>query len=605
MYMEGFNQKKEIQTPREFVPEHVGDTGISEAEETVEPIRSTPALERQKTVEEIERDRIRGVLSNTREVCFRALEHVHYRFGIQESVRQALRAPVAYLEKREAIKVFEGAMKDIAKGLTDPELRSESIDLLQKMRKKNVGFSGLHQALSGELSNFVATHIDTVIPQWESDDYETLGQSVELITDLKEIGEYSYSKKNKEFLLERAMQGIEKSVAAFSQIESESNPHEDISDHIEPFLIAAYHRGSPEVSQTAERVFESLIMKQKVMNKNEGCVDAMIAVVVRNGFGARDREGIKKEELDELFSTSEDAIQINPRRELASRVLARIGLDPIRFTEAIAHTSKNEDFRELLEENALAARAIEVERSGAVAVLSQTFGIQAYGRYPKELLVEQFDTIDNASIPYGIIMNPREDHNGAFYGNRHKEIFSELNEQCRAMGYGVRAYECDGKRDVARKLIMSDTRYGKTQKISFAILGAHGNTNEMHFGDSDAKGQAAYFHSTDVEGRGMRRAMSEYFTPNPTIILDSCSVGTEGGIADVFSFVSNAEVIAANKNTSGIESLKVGLNPETGRPHFDVELNTVSGGKTRHITPREASEVLVAKSSSGKATDSI
>ena len=38
-----------------------------------------------------------------------------------------------------------------------------------------------------------------------------------------------------------------------------------------------------------------------------------------------------------------------------------------------------------------------------------------FGRYPVDVLVEQYDTRDDQEKPYGIVVFPEDDHNGSFY----------------------------------------------------------------------------------------------------------------------------------------------------------------------------------------------
>jgi len=204
---------------------------------------------------------------------------------------------------------------------------------------------------------------------------------------------------------------------------------------------------------------------------------------------------------------------------------------------------------------------LEVASKGATKYLYEKYGIRDFGRYPVEMLLAQYHLREDSATPYGVIINPKSDHNGAFYDN--KEVFQALIDQLGA-GFPVRIVECESVIGIGKKLIQLNKDHGK---ISFAIIGGHGTAPSITLGD---KGKTAVLRVDDLEGAGLRRAGGSFFIANPTIILNSCSTGSDYGVAANMLLTFPGATILAPEEPTSIKDIRVTMDG-AGAPRFDVE----------------------------------
>ncbi|KKQ95383.1 MAG: hypothetical protein UT85_C0017G0011 [Candidatus Levybacteria bacterium GW2011_GWA2_40_16] len=216
---------------------------------------------------------------------------------------------------------------------------------------------------------------------------------------------------------------------------------------------------------------------------------------------------------------------------------------------------------EAVKRNLEAIDLLEKERPGITKFLTDEFGIKTFAKYPPELLIRQYDEVGSTDLPYGIVLYPRNDHNGAFYHDR--AIFEKLLKQLNGR-FAIRVIEAESKYEVARALMKLVKRYSPKHKISFAIIGGHGREDLIQFGGTDER---YVLYSQDLLGRGVRKA-SEFFEQNPTIILASCWTGAPGGIGQELSEALGAKVIASSARTS---IRHINARVEDGQVDFDVE----------------------------------
>ena len=214
--------------------------------------------------------------------------------------------------------------------------------------------------------------------------------------------------------------------------------------------------------------------------------------------------------------------------------------------------------------------ALDYDTPGTAKLLHDKFGIRHFNRYPLALLHNQAHPEDrigpknkeNKPRPYGIVINPTSDWNGAFeagYG-----VWVSLHSQLKKLGYDLRIMEADGKMEVARRLLQLNKEYGEENKISFAIIGGHGSENSISFGGEEEK---QMLYSQDLTRRGTKKAVG-FFEENPTIILVSCSAGVDKGIGEKLSKETGATVIAPDIPTN-ISSISI--EEKDGRLNFDVK----------------------------------
>lgn len=223
------------------------------------------------------------------------------------------------------------------------------------------------------------------------------------------------------------------------------------------------------------------------------------------------------------------------------------------------------------------SRIIELERSapGSSLTLFQEFGIAAFGRYPLNLLLRQYEQRNNNDIPYGIAIYPRDDKLpdgskvGVFYEARNP--LSKFSDQLKGLGIGIRIIECESKIDIARYFIRFDRKYGNTHKIDFAIIAGHGTESSIMFGGYD-QDHSLYVEDINPPSENHTiRKTAKFFSPNPTIILSSCSTGkSDAGIAQQLSEALNAEVIAPDSNAK-LQMISVSEDNGTpGKNRFDA-----------------------------------
>lgn len=226
-------------------------------------------------------------------------------------------------------------------------------------------------------------------------------------------------------------------------------------------------------------------------------------------------------------------------------------------------------------------KALEDRAHGSAKFLSQEFNIFNFARYPTNVLVDQYVNRDNVEKPYGVIIFPVADWNGAF--NDDKFSINVLYEKIKDK-YLLRIVESDGKFALGRSVVSLNKKYGDKHKISFAILGGHGTKDTIQLGPITLK---KFFENAfnrggniisrkDFEGSGFKRILS-FFEKNPAIALVSCSTGKKGGIGQKISETYGAEVDAPNKPSNLID-FGVFFDSD-GRIKFDTEYNIGSGTK--------------------------
>jgi len=219
---------------------------------------------------------------------------------------------------------------------------------------------------------------------------------------------------------------------------------------------------------------------------------------------------------------------------------------------------------------------LESERPGAALALFKNFGLANFARYPLNFLLNQYDNIDNQDLPYGVIMNARTDYNGSSYNVSIFENHTFLNFdtldnlQNDLQGkYLLRAVEAGGRFSVIRDLINLDRRYGQNHKISFAMFRGHGDEESIGLGDWSEDKPSALISSLDITEAKWLEKIKKFFVADPTIILSSCLCGEKGGLAEKMAEKLHIKVLACDRVSGGIESIKV--NEKKG--HLDFKIN--------------------------------
>lgn len=217
---------------------------------------------------------------------------------------------------------------------------------------------------------------------------------------------------------------------------------------------------------------------------------------------------------------------------------------------------------EAFSKNIESIKSIEEKRPGIVKFLISKFGIYNFGRYPEDLLTKQFDEFENQDLPYGVVAFSEDDHNAVYF-----EYKDELSGMAKDLNgkYAIRIAEVGGKKDLMRLLVRLRLKYGKNHKISFGILGAHGNERAITLGNINNTGDREIY-TRNVIKYGNRKY--NLFEENATLILLSCMSGQKEGIGSKISKTMGVTTIAP-KESSGLESIKPIL--ESGDLKFKVK----------------------------------
>ncbi len=277
--------------------------------------------------------------------------------------------------------------------------------------------------------------------------------------------------------------------------------------------------------------------------------------------------------------TSEDQAISGRSREMLGNLYGVKDIDRMIKNWEISTSSANVISR--IETNITRMQDLNNHHSGSVGTLFDEFGIADFGRYGTEMLSAQYENRDNQDLPYGVVLFPRSDHNGAFYQNAIK--LNDFHHQLEG-NYNLRVYECGSQIEAAKALIRSRDRYGEKHKISFGILGGHGSPDSVQFGNKSKKkyglkaflgdlmfkptvGPKIDLTSEDVAKPTMPK-IGELFEDDSTVILVSCSTGVEEGIGEKLSSALGVKVIAPTGDTN-LKNITVKYD-KSGKPDFDV-----------------------------------
>jgi hypothetical protein len=195
---------------------------------------------------------------------------------------------------------------------------------------------------------------------------------------------------------------------------------------------------------------------------------------------------------------------------------------------------------------------IESERPGAAAELYKRFGLRWFSRYPSEALIRQYDE-RNLRTPYGVCMSAVEDGNASFFERQEIPFLRKMTRDAEAAGFGVRFIECNGRKEMARIFAKMHSKYGKSHKISFLVMRAHGWRWGLGLGENEEDGD---FVAGDIHKEG-DFLNAEQFEENPSLVFDACSVGRRGGLAQRLSKLLSGTAYAPRGLTSSISSMEI------------------------------------------------
>jgi hypothetical protein len=220
-----------------------------------------------------------------------------------------------------------------------------------------------------------------------------------------------------------------------------------------------------------------------------------------------------------------------------------------------------------LEQNLEMLKLLESAEGGAVKLLHEEYGINEFARYPIDLLVEQARNHEK-DVPYGAMIFPSDDHNGAFDKINLDEFYQGTQGK-----HTTRIFEASSTTDLARYFIKMEKRQNK---IGYLLLAAHGETDGMSFGIEER----GFLDIKTLEKMTTLPRLRALLEDDASVALVSCSTGADEGFAQVLSEKTNTEIQAPKVTAYG---QRISVHYEEGKPkmtvEFDVAQETYKNGK--------------------------
>lgn len=358
---------------------------------------------------------------------------------------------------------------------------------------------------------------------------------IEVVSDVARFGKDTQVTQSVDFLLDHFKQVLPELKPMYSS--RKGPPIRDSKETFSP-LATIFDKGNSEQSKTAIQTVMQFFRSNDVLMKKIICERVILGI--------------------------EDKV-------LAKKIMANILEEYNLNGEEMVRNWENTMSGEIWIQAMNLERLIDLEfrAPGIGAVLSSEFGISDFVRYPEDLLIAQYNDRDKKDdMPYGVVMYPIEDPNGAFLNYGKRTEFDKLFNQLKGK-YRLRVWEIKNQLSLVGALNESRQRYGK---ISFALIGGHGTKDSITFGGSQIR--RSVLQTEHIKRKGAS-ALSLAFVENPTIILNSCSTGQLGGIAQEMSKIG-AKIIAPDISTM-IADIDVKI--ESGKK---IEFNVAYGP---YVTP--------------------
>lgn len=292
-------------------------------------------------------------------------------------------------------------------------------------------------------------------------------------------------------------------------------------------------------------------------------------------------------------------------KDRTNHLLQEKGLDD-EILKAWQISQKPEDRGEYYADNFQVIEELEKTAPGAAKALNKEFGIQNFARQSLAFWIKQYEERDNHTTPYGVLLSPADDWNGAFSNGSLAYSVDRAVEQMNGKAL-FRVLECRNKIDALRKLLDMKRRYQAPKgghQISFAIIAGHGTENSIRIGRPEAPPKTIADEAPPLyEGEVLPPPLNEEAPPdidlitpadilNPgtqkikklfredaPIVLLSCSTGKAGGIGETMSNTYDADVAAPTVDTDG-ETWTFQVSSE-GK----VEIKTIFSSKERGAHP--------------------
>lgn len=255
-------------------------------------------------------------------------------------------------------------------------------------------------------------------------------------------------------------------------------------------------------------------------------------------------EGKYRDQVNELMEENLDT-DSKAKTEL-SNMFYQYGLNGEKTLKAIIESNQEVWDKGLCEcvsinikRNLETIESLEEARPGAARALFDKFGICAFGRYPVELLVDQYDHINDKEMQYGIAIYPRTDCNGAFYQD--KEVLKRLQTQLQESGLLLRVYEVGSKEWLYKFLSQADRRYNPNgdNAIKFVVISGHGEFDAIKLTEGEKEETRKAITTNDLnsdflsqKGRDYLKKIRNFLADQAHIVVQACTSGQKGGVVN-------------------------------------------------------------------------
>ncbi len=218
--------------------------------------------------------------------------------------------------------------------------------------------------------------------------------------------------------------------------------------------------------------------------------------------------------------------------ERINTILAPFGIQEKTLLDAWNKTAgitsmAEELFAQAFAEHIAAMRSLESKQPGIIKTLNEKFGIVSFGFYPEELLIEQYQNIENAEFPYGIGMESIDDWCGLRIWERDqtRKVITALWQSARERGHSLRMCEVGSVFQAAKLLTSLDRRYGGRHKIDYAFVHAHGGSGDVMLGSEKQQ----MLTRPGIQEAGMQK-LRQVFAQDFLGVLFTCNTGTDDSI---------------------------------------------------------------------------
>lgn len=327
------------------------------------------------------------------------------------------------------------------------------------------------------------------------------------------------------------------------------------------------------------RVFNKFKENNEFLYTSPDLLESLDAILRNSDPKQLDRamKLIDQTSLPEIKTLALNKLPVYMREKQAREIVSKYNLDPDKMLNnwRASTTNGTGDLQEALDLNIASIVSLEQERPGISSILNSEFGINNFGRYPKDMLIAQNDSREKTDLPYGTVIYPYSDNNGDFYNDI--KVFEKLFKQIKGK-YEIRIFEVRSPLEMVSALNASRKKFGK---ISFAIIGGHGEADAIAFGESTRE----TLLQKQVATNGAS-ALSLAFVEKPSIVLVSCSTGQLGGIGKEISKLG-ARVVGP-EGISNIVDISAKLNAgrvELNARYYDPNSDTKNRVKANTFSP--------------------